>query len=280
MTGSSAPAPCATPSPGVSYPLKIGKSLRARRGARATPARDLLAVRFTHVPESAALNLPGSICRNDDKCTVQLPTQDGSAVQFNGHRRSHMANVNDYVLIFANGCMWLERTSDMFYGMRPVNMSDDRPPPNIPHPGHDDVRADPDSWMSGADDESGSPITPESNGADSMEDPDPAPPSRVAGKSTPGSTERKLVSGFRSSKPAEMMRTTAPVASKSVAGKSVAGKGPSNTNGSVGRRRPDDDDDNSDGNDGSSSDEDDSDSEDSDSDSDSQEYTDRSSDEE
>lgn len=137
-----------TPKLGVSYPLRIGKTLRSA-------SRSLLSLKFTHVPNNTDLAAPGSLTRAHDKCSVAIPTRDGHAVVFSGARASTTAVV-EYALVFANGCMWLERADDVFPGMRPSLVDAAPVPPPLP----DNVRGDPDSWMV---EESGSPITTEGN---------------------------------------------------------------------------------------------------------------------
>lgn len=264
------------PELGVRHPFKIGKSLKNPRDSR-----HMLALKFMHIPDKVALSQPGTLSRTANECVVQLPTADGaSSVHFTGTRFTRPdSSVHDYVLVFVDGKIWLERTADYFYIRALDTANSIRPPPELPAPMDEDDG--PDSW----DPASGSPITPEDDLSMEPEIP-PVHPPRTAGKSTPpmGSRPRgKFITGGRLDNAKPGFNSSPTTAAKSVGTKSLAGKGLSNANGPVGRRRPaddDDDDDDDKGSDGSSSEEDDSDDSDSDSDSDSADYTDRSSDEE
>lgn len=288
MTLPNTPEDTRTPTLGVAYPFKIGKSLRVRRSTSSTP-RELLSLKFTHMPSTASLQSVGALSRTGDKLNVRVPTHeaaaDEKAITFQGVRRTthENATVGDYVLVFVNGAMWLERANDTFVGIKPIRGSETWSD-QVSEMELDDLRADPDSWTGGGDDDSGSPITPEGN--EGMEEDVVNAPSmrHMAGKSPPNAQVKRI-----SAKPTVVsdthrafvspQRAAAPTAG-AMGMKSLAGKGLSAA--PAGRRRTPatDDDDDDDVADASSSEDDDSDSDDSDSDSDSAEYTDRSSDEE
>ena len=255
------------------YPIRIGKSLRKNRNNPSNKSlRDIMAIKFNHVPAKVNLNQPGTIQANGERCTIQLPMENGNSIHFNGSRKvqkSH-SSVHDYVLIFHRDCFWLERVSDMILGMKPVDIGKQRAPIEYPSQQEDDdPQGDPDSWMctSNHDPESGTPITPEGDIDDEIPQPI-IPPSRVGGKSTPNPPSRKMINS--SMKSTINVTNHQPMATKSLASKSLATKGLS--------RRPVVDDDDDSNRDSSSSD--DSDDSGSDSGDDSGDYTEESSDEE
>lgn len=267
------------PEVGVSYPFKIGKSLRNPR-----TSRDFLALKYMHIPDKVSLSEPATLRREQDTCQVQMPTTDGdSSVVFEGPCRSpnprRESTFGDYMLIFVNGEVWLERAGDYFQNMRATDGArNEGPRMEYPEGGgleeEDEVARDGDSWMGGGaddDEEGGSPITPEEDGVMVGEEGNGG---RFGGKGVGG------MAGVGGNAGLGRMVSAGRVGLKSVAGKSVAGKGPSNVSGASGRRRGrDDEEDEDDG--GSTSDDDEDDSDDSESDSDSDgSFTEESSEEE
>lgn len=237
----------ANPPFGVAHPLKVGRSVRiarSRRNPRRLP-RDMLALKFAHVPDDASLNTPGVFTYSANRFTVEMGTNDGERTQvFSGPRwaASSECAVSDYVLVYADGAFWLERITDSTNRLR-----HDGPREGAPNPpsSSDNPDVDPDSWMaSPADDEdSGSPITPEEDAV--ADDPSnvalPPPPNGLT-SSTP---QRSGYAGKTPSGPTMLRHDAQPrqPAQKSIASKSIAGKRVANINGPSSPRPTDDDDD-------------------------------------
>lgn len=302
------------PALGVAHPLKIGKTLRSQRPS--TRIRNLLALKFPHLPEGTNTNARGQLTLNDEKFTVELPTVDGtSAHVFSGPRKAQVSEsrMSEYLLVYHDGAFWLERIADYANFLRHDGESSE--PIQVDEPVEDEITTDPDSWMMDPELLSVSPITPEEEDMDDApnEAMDPSVSESVptrstfAGKGVPGSgrspfknsVNRINGSGQRTARTLQIMpRST--TAAKQIAMKSIATKAPSSSGPSptkdqndsvpdhtevveevveefeVDEEEPDNDDDQQ-STKSSSSSGDDSDDSDSDSDSDSAAYTDSSS---
>lgn len=105
------------PALNVAHGVRIGKSLRscrARRGSRPS-ARDMLALKFMHVPDEADVTNTGWLTQKQNRISVELPTKSKMQTQlFSGSRCTPIAgsSVSDYILVFADGVFWLERVGD------------------------------------------------------------------------------------------------------------------------------------------------------------------------
>lgn len=146
-----------TPSLGVAHPLKIGKTLRS--SGRKT--RNILALKFPHVPYGTDTSVPGQLVRTDDKLTVELATADGESTQvFSGPRKVQTtgSRMSEYALVFYDGAFWLERIADYGNCVRHDGLSSN--PMEIEQQPEDSLSEDPDSWMMKPEDLSGSPIKP------------------------------------------------------------------------------------------------------------------------
>ena len=278
----------------IPYTLRCGRSMRSRPGE----AREHYAVKFAHIPERTDLAQPGVIRREGEKLSLYLKQDDGANVRFAGLRgeQKHASALSDYLLVFCDGQVWLERVADTFYNLKPDTSKNGVPVPSVPPSPASEYSAhrDPDSWMM-PEDASSSPITPEGDlpedhsasngqgGANGV--------NGTAGKSTVNriSGGGKMVSAGRrrydsSNSPplrGAVTKCTKRQQQQSVARKTVANKGPSpQTVSSSPKNRTKDDDDDDDDSSGSSEDSssDDSDSESGESESDDQDSDDQDSD--
>lgn len=161
----------------VDHGVRIGKSVRAfrsRRGSRNSP-RDMLALKFMHLPDETDLTKNGQLTHSQNRVSVELPTTSETQTQlFSGNRRTPNANsaVSDYVLVFADGVFWLERIADNVNCLRndgPREGSMEVVANDEMKMQANDLTTDPDSWMNDqSPDESGSPITPEEDDEDDV----------------------------------------------------------------------------------------------------------------
>lgn len=163
------------PALGVAHGVRIGKSARAHRSSRVsrTPARDMLALRFMHVPDEVDLTSGGLLTQEQNRISVELPTKSETQTQlFSGSRRTPNGStaVSDYILVFAEGAFWLERVSDFVNCLRYDGSQEgamEMEGTNSVGTGPNDMMADPDSWMiDPSAEESASPITPEEDDVD------------------------------------------------------------------------------------------------------------------
>lgn len=151
------------PSLGVSYPLKIGSTLRAQ-STSTNESRKFLALKFPHIPDGTQTNMWGQMTLNDDKFTVNLPATDDTSTStqvFSGPRKPHVAksHMSEYLLIFHDGNFWLEQLADYAHFLRHDGTIGEAIETN--EHAQNDIAADPDSWMMTGQDLSGSSITAE-----------------------------------------------------------------------------------------------------------------------
>lgn len=147
------------PALGVAHPLRIGKTVRTK-AANSPNMRNILALKFPHIPDGTDTRARGQLTRNDEKLTVELATSGGDSTQvFSGLRKLQRkeSRMSEYVLVFHDGAFWLERIADHGKFLRHDGLSSD--PMDVQQPPEDVISADPDSWMMSPDELSGSSIT-------------------------------------------------------------------------------------------------------------------------
>lgn len=215
------------PDSGVRYPVRLGRSIT-------NVSYHHFAMRFAHLPDSLSSTAAGVARVEDDAINVVLPQDDGTGCAMDGRRVSQgNQKLADYMLVFHDGVIWLERLSASYHNVRVSSSSAPAPtappssgtrPPLVP-------------WLDPP--ERLSPVTNDDSNSGNSDRADPAP----AHKSTP--TRQRRVSSRAAKKPfavvggvskpssrspsnASRSNTPSPVRTPhNVASKSIAHKTPS-----------------------------------------------------
>lgn len=151
-------------------------------------SRDHLALRFQNLPDKIDIARPGTIRRDGDKVYLHLPADESKGIKLCGTRLTQSA-LSEYLLIFHDDVLYLERLSAIYCNVRPEDGGRTTDPPNVPP--NPPVLHDIDPWTAAP--ASVSPVTQEDDGAsEERRSPSRTPASlsrsAKAGKSTVGTT--------------------------------------------------------------------------------------------
>lgn len=111
----------ARPELGVSYPLRARKTVHGQtkaNGRRTGGARNVFALKFAHIPDSADMGSCGSVRRDGARVEVELAGR-GRGAGFAGVKTGGGARAEEYLLTFCGETFWLERVGDVFSNIRP-----------------------------------------------------------------------------------------------------------------------------------------------------------------
>lgn len=141
----------------VAHKVRIGKSVQAHCSRRRLQvARDMLALKFMHVPDDTDFENEGLLTHSHNRMMVELPTKLNTQTHlFSGSRRrlNNKSFTSDFILVFVNGTFWLERVADFANCLRHDGLRNG----SMEVLGLDDTKMiendlvnNPDSWMSEA----------------------------------------------------------------------------------------------------------------------------------